>query len=74
MPLPKSAEDFLKEAKMLSKKGTIVHFYNFLHEDEFEEAEKMVSKVFKKWKKVDLVKCGQHAPRVFRICLDFKVM
>lgn len=78
MPLPKDAEDFLGEALMLSKKGTVIHFYNFLHEEDFVKAEEMVSKACKKharkWKKISFVKCGQHAPRVFRICLDFKVL
>lgn len=78
MPLPKSAEDFLEDALKVSKKGTIIHFYNFLHEDNFIDAEKMVNsaceKAGMKWKKLQLVKCGQHAPRVFRICLDFEIV
>lgn len=78
MPLPKSAEDFLDVALGASKKGTIIHFYYFLHEDEFSKAEEMVNEACKKagvkWKKLDLVKCGQQAPHVFRICLDFKVL
>ncbi|MGV8162055.1 MAG: class I SAM-dependent methyltransferase [Candidatus Nanoarchaeia archaeon] len=78
MPLPKSAGDFLDSALLASKKGTIIHFYYFLHEDQFIEAEKLVDescrRMGKKWKKITLVKCGQHAPRVFRICLDFEVL
>jgi len=31
MPLPKSAEDFLPTALLAARKGTIVHFYDFLH-------------------------------------------
>lgn len=77
MPLPKSAEDFLETALLAAKRGTIIHFYNFLREDNFEEAERMVDAACKSagrtWKKLDLVKCGQHAPRTFRICLDFEV-
>ncbi|MGV8169367.1 MAG: class I SAM-dependent methyltransferase [Candidatus Nanoarchaeia archaeon] len=78
MPLPKSAGDFLDSALLLSKKGTIIHFYYFLPEDQFAEAERLVDEACKragkKWKKITLVKCGQHAPRVFRICLDFQVL
>jgi tRNA (guanine37-N1)-methyltransferase len=77
MPLPKSAGDFLDDALKVSKKGTIIHFYYFLHEDKFIEAEQLVDEACKKagkeWRKIELVKCGQHAPRVFRICLDFEV-
>jgi tRNA (guanine37-N1)-methyltransferase len=78
MPLPKSAEDFLEDALKVSKKGTIIHFYYFLPEDKFSEAERLVDeeckKAGKEWRKIRLVKCGQHAPRVFRICLDFEVL
>jgi len=78
MPLPKSAGDFLDSAILASKNGTIIHFYYFLHEDKFKEAEDLVdeacTRAGKTWKKIALVKCGQHAPRVFRICLDFEVL
>jgi tRNA (guanine37-N1)-methyltransferase len=78
MPLPKSAEDFLEDALKVSRKGTVIHFYYFLPESEFAEAERLVDEACKKagreWRKIQLVKCGQHAPRVFRICLDFEVM
>ena len=77
MPLPKNAEDFLDAALSVSKKGTIIHFYNFLHEDEFREAERKVQEACKKngfeYKKIILVKAGQQSPRTYRICLDFKV-
>jgi len=26
------------------------------------------------YKILDLVKCGQHAPHVFRICVDFEIL
>jgi tRNA (guanine37-N1)-methyltransferase len=78
MPLPKSAQDFLDTALLAAKKGTIIHFYNFLREDNFIEAERMADAACKKagrhWKKLCLVKCGQHAPRTFRICLDFEML
>lgn len=77
MPLPKHAEDFLPEALAVSKKGTIIHFYDFLHEDKFNEAlekiKKACNKAKKKCKILEIVKCGQHSPRTFRICVDFKV-
>lgn len=77
MPLPKNAEDFLQYALYVSKKGTIIHFYDFLHEDKFNLAKEKIRKVCKKANKrckiLDIVKCGQHSPRVYRICVDFKV-
>jgi len=78
MPLPKLAEDFLGEALAMSKKNTIIHFYNFLHEKEFSKAKEMVKKACvkakKKYKTIKFVKCGQHSPGTYRICLDFKVI
>jgi tRNA (guanine37-N1)-methyltransferase len=77
MPLPKSAEDFLDVALSAANKGTIIHFYDFLHRDEFQKAvakiEKACKKAKKKCKVLAITKCGQHAPRVFRICVDFLV-
>ncbi|MBU1201649.1 MAG: hypothetical protein KJ583_07055 [Nanoarchaeota archaeon] len=78
MPLPKSAENFLKYALLVSKKGTIIHFYDFLHEEEFEKCEEKVKSACKKsrlkYKKLDFVKCGQYSPRKFRVCLDFQIV
>lgn len=75
MPLPKSAEDFLDTALSLTKKNTIIHFYDFLREDKFFEAHKKIDKACKrnklKYEILETVKCGQHAPYTFRICVDF---
>ena len=77
MPLPKSSEDFLDLALSASKKETIIHFYDFLHEDEFDEAERKVKEACEKagfsYEVLELVKCGQYSPRKYRVCLDFKV-
>lgn len=74
MPLPKSAEDFLDCALEAAKEGTMIHFYDFLHEDDIPE--KTIDKIDKACKKheiIGFVKCGQYAPRTFRICVDFQV-
>ncbi len=77
MPLPKGAEDYLDIALGVAKKGTMIHFYDFLNENEFENAEEKIKKVCKKmnrkYKIVNLVKCGQFGPGIFRICVDFKI-
>ncbi|MBU4493027.1 MAG: class I SAM-dependent methyltransferase family protein, partial [Nanoarchaeota archaeon] len=77
MPLPKSAGDFLDLALNSIKPNGIIHFYDFLKEDEFEKAKEKIRKACKRAKKkckiLRIVKCGQHAPHVFRICVDFKV-
>lgn len=79
MPLPKSAGDFLQTAFVAAKKGTIIHFYDFLYEKDIPI--KAIDKIKKEAKKAKLkvnilrtVKCGQHAPRTFRVCVDFEVL
>jgi len=77
MPLPKGAEDFLGLALSKVKKKGIIHFYDFLHEDEFgkveEKIDKTCKKLRKKYKILRIVKCGQFSPKVFRVCVEFSV-
>ena len=75
MPLPKSAEDFIDTALLNAKKGTIIHFYDFVHENEFPDSsiEKIRKKV-KKFKILSTVKCGQYSPGKYRVCTDFQLM
>jgi tRNA (guanine37-N1)-methyltransferase len=75
MPLPKTADEFLDDALSVSKKGTIIHFYDFLDDKHFDDAKKKIDSACKKRKikyaVLDLVRCGQHAPHIYRICVDF---
>jgi tRNA (guanine37-N1)-methyltransferase len=77
MPLPKGAEDFLDLTFSVSKKGTIIQFYDFEHESEILNGEKKVQNAAQKAKKkikiLRTVKCGQYSPGKFRICVDFVV-
>jgi len=78
MPLPKTANEFLSDALLVSKKGTIIHFYDFLPENAFDNAIKKIDEECKKAKLkhkiLEIVKCGQHAPHIYRICVDFKII
>jgi tRNA (guanine37-N1)-methyltransferase len=78
MPLPKTADEFLDDALQVAKKGTIIHFYDFLPETEFDDAVKKIDEACKKrglkYKILEIVKCGQHAPHIYRICVDFKIL
>ncbi len=77
MPLPKGGENFLDMALRSVKDKGIVHFYDFLHVDEFDQAKKKIKEACKKagkrYRTQRLVKCGQQKPYVFRICLDVRV-
>ncbi|MBN2567144.1 class I SAM-dependent methyltransferase family protein [Candidatus Woesearchaeota archaeon] len=78
MPLPKDAEDFLGVAFAASRKGTVIHLYMFLPEDEImtagaarirEEAERAgVSCSMRR-----VARCGQQSPRTYRVCYDLVV-
>jgi len=78
MPLPKTADEFLDDALVVARKGTMIHFYDFLHLDKFDEAKEKIEvackKLKMKYKIHDIVKCGQHAPYIYRICVDFEIV
>ncbi len=67
MPLPKNAENYLEAAKKKLKPRGTMHLYLFASEREFTSIKKKYLKLFRK---VNLVKCGQYAPGIYRICLD----
>jgi len=77
MPLPKGAESFLDLTLKYIKKNGTVHFYDFLHEGEFETAHEKIKKACikskKKFKILNTVKCGQYSPGFYRVCVDFEV-
>ena len=77
MPLPKGGENFLGLALKYAKTNGIVHFYDFLHENEFEMANKKIQNACKKSKKrckiLNIARCGQYSPGFYRICADFEV-
>lgn len=78
MPLPRGAETYLNTALKAAKKNVIIHFYDFLHESEFNKAQEKIGKACKqakkKYKILNLVKCGQFGPSIYRICVDFKII
>jgi len=77
MPLPKSASDYLDTAFKVSKPGAMIHFYDFQREGEFEKSAEKIKKACRAAKKeckiLGITKCGQSAPREFRVCVDFEV-
>lgn len=78
MPLPKDAKLFLESAFRVSRKGTKVHMYDFVHENDFPtKSEESVRDAAKKNKlNVEIIstrKVGQYSPRKFRVCCDFTV-
>ena len=77
MPLPKGAENFFGMALNKIRKNGILHFYSFAEENNYNNIKKIINnecgKKKKKCRILDIVKCGQFSPRVYRLCIDFKV-
>ena len=77
MPLPESAKEFLDDAISVSKKGTIIHYYTFVPEGEFDTAVRDIQHALerngKRLESYDVVKVGQYAPREWRVCVDARV-
>jgi len=78
MPRPQLKDTFLKEAFKLSKKGTIVYYYDFCKSDEIESVIKKIKDEAKKSKKkikiLSKKKAGEIAPYKFRIRVDLKII
>ncbi len=74
MILPSATHEFVKEVLAVSKKGTVIHFYQFVHEKEFQKRGKEIVKLFGNKVKVRKInKSGYYAPYVYRVCYDLKV-
>ncbi len=80
MARPNLKDSFLDVAFSVSKKGTIIHYYGFYHEQDFANGElkKLIldeaEKVGKKVKISEMKKAGDIAPGKFRYRVDFKVL
>ena len=78
MPLPKGAEKYLPLAISSVKKGGVIHFYDFLNENEFDKAEEKIRKACEKsggkFRLLGVFPCGQYSPGYFRVCADFIVL
>ncbi|MFP4424730.1 MAG: class I SAM-dependent methyltransferase [Candidatus Woesearchaeota archaeon] len=75
MPLPKTGEHFLDVALKALKPGGWLHFYDFQSEFELarEKVEEAAKRAGREVLSSDIVKCGQYAPRVHRVCVDAKI-
>ncbi len=78
MPRPQLKESFLREAFMLSKKGTRIFYYDFCKEEEIHGVVDKVKKEAKKYEKkikiLKVKKAGEIAPYKYRIRIDFIVL
>lgn len=78
MPRPQLKDMFLKEAFKLSKKGTIIYYYDFCKVDDIdsivEKVKKEAEKSRRKIKILNVKKAGEIAPYKYRIRIDFRII
>jgi tRNA (guanine37-N1)-methyltransferase len=82
MPRAQLKEDFLKEGFKFSKKGTVIHFYDFVFNKDFnlirkelkEKIEKKAREFKKKIKILKIKKVREIAPYKYHMRIDFKVL
>ncbi len=79
MPLPKGAEAFLSVALSKIKKKGVIHLYDFLDKQDIPDLaigkiKNACEKNNKKFKILEVVKCGQYSPGKYRICVDFRIL
>ncbi len=77
MPRPQLKETFLKQAFILSKKGTKIYYYDFCRQDEESKiTEKIKDEAKKAKKKIKILKtkpAGEIAPYKIRLRVDMQV-
>ena len=78
MARPQLKDTFLKEAFKLSKKGTVIYYYDFCKSDEIKSIIEKIQNESKKAKKkiriLNKKKAGELAPYKYRVRVDFKVL
>ena len=78
MPRPQLKETFLKEAFMLAARGCIIHYHDFLREEEIagivERIQQKAKNFNQRIKMLYLRKIGEIAPHKYRVRVDFKVL
>jgi len=78
MPRPQLKETFLKQAFLLSKKGTKIYYYDFCDFDKINKVfEKIKIEAKKSRKKIKILRkkaAGEIAPYKIRLRVDFKIL
>jgi len=78
MPRPQLKDTFLKQAFMLSKRGTKLYYYDFCKTSEIDLIVKKIKKEAQKFKKkiriLKVKSAGEIAPYKIRLRVDFKII
>lgn len=78
MPLPGSADKFLRLAVELTEDEGMIHYYRFLEEKDWESLEQEVIEIAEEkdleYEILEKVVCGERGPSVDRVCLDIQIL
>lgn len=78
MPRPQLKDSFLEQAFILSKKGTLVYYYDFCRIEDIdkivEKVKREASRMRKNIKIIKVKKAGEIAPYKIRVRVDFKIL
>lgn len=77
MPLPLSAQEYLRLALRYLLPGGMLHFYDFQAQGEFESSvRKVIDGSEAEGRKVvgtSIHRCGHVGPRKYRVCVDARI-
>ncbi|MEM4756156.1 MAG: hypothetical protein QW594_03410, partial [Candidatus Woesearchaeota archaeon] len=74
---PKGAQDFLPAVLPKTKPGSVVHLYDFCHEEKLQERKEAILQKITQLgydANISTIKAGQYAPREYRYCHDLTLL
>lgn len=77
MPLPGSADEFLDLAFQHTEKDSLIHYYRFVEENNWDqiidEIDSVAEKAGKDYRIKEKVVCGERAAHIDRVCIDIEI-
>ncbi len=70
--IPEFADEFLELAFDNARKESVIHYYRFLEDEQWEEIIEEIEETGESYEVLDKVVCGQRGPGVDRVCIDIE--
>ncbi len=78
MPAPDNANEYLETAIKKANKETVIHYYDFLPEEDLKRGKRLVEETSQRLdadvKILNIRQAGQISPGKFRTCTEFKII
>lgn len=71
--VPEFADEFLDTAFDHAKEGSVIHYYRFLEDENWDSLTEEVEETGHDYEVVDKIVCGQRGPSVDRVCIDLEI-